>query len=302
MSRRRVEAAAADDDTDRVYKGSHIGCRLIHQINKMDVPLELDTAYRLLSSPGLTSRDSLLPTGPEIIADLHQALRDKTLAPCPPPAENEADEIAEQSVPEKDLPQLPPARESKKPRRQTAKAARKNQHLLRKKLRQEKHLFQEKNLFQNFSAGQECQVPPDPPETSVIQAPAPDANVANVERDPQGGESQSAAPPAVQEFTPPAYASLPESAAPPAAVASPPATASANKRDKSATDAKRQRRLLRKMLRNQKHISKAKKLVQNLTPAHRGSPSSLRFLSKLKTRNSKLSSRNPKFPFRKPIF
>ena len=81
----RVEAAAADDDTDRVYKGSHIGCRLIHQINKMDVPLELDTAYRLLSSPGLASRDSLLPAGPQIIADLHQALRDKTLAPCPPP-------------------------------------------------------------------------------------------------------------------------------------------------------------------------------------------------------------------------
>ena len=61
----------------------------------MDVPLELDTAYRLLSSPGLASRDSLLPAGPQIIADLHQALRDKTLAPCPPPAEDEADEAAE---------------------------------------------------------------------------------------------------------------------------------------------------------------------------------------------------------------
>ena len=82
----RVEAAVADDDTDRVFKGSHIGCRIIHQINKMDVPLELDTAYRLLSSPGPASRDSLLPAGPQIIADLHQALRDKTLAPCPPPA------------------------------------------------------------------------------------------------------------------------------------------------------------------------------------------------------------------------
>ena len=60
----RVEAAAADGDTDRVYKGSHIGCRLIHQINKMDVPLEPDTAYRLLSSPDLVSRDSILPAGP----------------------------------------------------------------------------------------------------------------------------------------------------------------------------------------------------------------------------------------------
>ena len=62
---RRVEAAAADGDTDRVYKGSHIGSRIIHQINKMDVPLELDTAYRLLSSPGLVSRDSILPTAPK---------------------------------------------------------------------------------------------------------------------------------------------------------------------------------------------------------------------------------------------
>ena len=153
----RVEAAAADDDTDRVYKGSHIGCRIIHQINKMDVPLEPDTAYRLLSSPGLASSDSLLPAGPQIIADLHQALRDKTLAPCPPPAENEAEEAAERQAaeqpgPEKDLPQLPAARESKNQRRQHAKAARQNQHLLRKKLRQEKHLFQEKNLLQNFGA------------------------------------------------------------------------------------------------------------------------------------------------------
>ncbi len=61
----RVEAAAADDDTDRVYKGSHIGCRIIHQINKMDVPLELDTAYRLLSSPGLVSRTAFCPPAPK---------------------------------------------------------------------------------------------------------------------------------------------------------------------------------------------------------------------------------------------
>ena len=142
----RVEAAAADDDTDRVYKGSHIGCRIIHQINKMDVPLEPDTAYRLLSSPGLASSDSLLPAGPQIIADLHQALRDKTLTPCPPPAENEAAEAAERQAaeqpgPEKDLPQLPAARESKIQRRQRRKLARKNQRLLRKKLRHQKHLF-----------------------------------------------------------------------------------------------------------------------------------------------------------------
>jgi hypothetical protein len=153
----RVEAAAADDDTDRVYKGSHIGSRLIHQINKMDVPLEPDTAYRLLSSPGLVSSDSLLPAGPQIIADLHQALRDQTLAPCPPPAEEEAaaaaeNQSAEQSGPENDLPQPPAARESKKLRRQRAKLARKNQRLLRKKLRHQKDILNGKKLAKNFGA------------------------------------------------------------------------------------------------------------------------------------------------------
>ena len=250
----RVEAAAADDDTDRVYKGSHIGSRLIHQINKMDVPLEPDTAYRLLSSPGPASRDSLLPAGPQIIADLHQALRDKTLAPCPPLASDEDEEAAEYQAENQPAPDahvgrdpqggesqsaVPPApRETKKARRQKAKAARQNQHLLRKKLRHQKHLFQEKNLFQNFGAGQG--------------------------RHPQGGESQSAAPPAVQGPN-----SCPANPAPedfPAEMAPKP------ERNRSATEAKRQRRLLRKMLRNQKHISKAKNLVQNLTPGLESAP------------------------------
>ena len=151
----------------------------------MDVPLELDTAYRLLSSSGPASSDSLLPAGPQIIADLHQALRDKTLAPCPPPASDEDEEAAENQAEDQPAPdahvgrdpqggesqsaappavllQPPAARESKNQRRRSAQAARKNQHLLRQKLRQEKHLFQENNLVQNFGAGQECDAPPDP--------------------------------------------------------------------------------------------------------------------------------------------
>ena len=131
-----------------------------------------------------------------------------------------------------------------------------------------------------------------PKKNSAAQAPDPDPNVANVGR-------ESEAHPAAPKTNPPANAGLPESAAPPAltnpsslipfpclsnpeletppsapwplppdhssADASPPATASENKHDKNATNAKRQRRQLRKMLRNQKHIFKAKKLVQNLT-------------------------------------
>ena len=62
---RGVEAAAAAGDLDRVFKGSHIGSRIIHQINHLDVPLELDTVYRLISAPGFVSQDSILPRAPK---------------------------------------------------------------------------------------------------------------------------------------------------------------------------------------------------------------------------------------------
>jgi hypothetical protein len=243
----RVEAAAADDDTDRVYKGSHIGCRLIHQINKMDVPLEPDTAYRLLSSPGLVASDSLLPAGPHIIADLQQALRDQTLAPCPLPASDEDEKAAEnqaadQPVPKKDLPHLATTQESKKLRRQRAKLARKNQRLLRQKLRHQKHLLQEKNLFQNFGAVREMY-----PQGGEAQAPPALTNPSSLIPDPCRSNPE------------------PETVCDTAPEASSTAKVPKPERDKSATKAKRQRRLHRKMLQNQIYISKAKKLLQNFT-------------------------------------
>ena len=82
---RGVEAAAAAGDIDRTFKGSYIGSRIIHQINQMDVPLELDTVYRLIASPGFVSQDSILPSSPQIITDLHQALVDHAFLPCPDP-------------------------------------------------------------------------------------------------------------------------------------------------------------------------------------------------------------------------
>ena len=102
---RGVETAAAEGDLDRVFKGSHIGSRIIHQINHLDVPLELDTVYRLISAPGFVSQDSLLPVGPQIITDLHQALVDKAFFPCPEPppdivAVDENDHDALHSAPE----------------------------------------------------------------------------------------------------------------------------------------------------------------------------------------------------------
>ncbi len=83
MSSAPCEAAEADGDIDRVLKGSHIGSRIINQINRLEVTLELETVYRLISSPGWVSQDSLLPTDPQIITDLHQALVDNALFPCP---------------------------------------------------------------------------------------------------------------------------------------------------------------------------------------------------------------------------
>ena len=82
---RAVRTAEVDGNVDRVLKGSHVGSRIIHQINQMEVPLELDTVYRLISSPQWVSQDSLLPTDPQIITGSHQALADNAFSLCPDP-------------------------------------------------------------------------------------------------------------------------------------------------------------------------------------------------------------------------
>jgi hypothetical protein len=82
---RGVEAAAAEGDINKVFKGCQIGSRLINQINKMEVPLDLGAVYLLISSPGFASQDSILSMGSQIITDLHQALADRAFFPCPDP-------------------------------------------------------------------------------------------------------------------------------------------------------------------------------------------------------------------------
>ena len=78
-----VQTAETEGKIDSVFKGSHVGSRIIHQINKMEVPLELDTVHRLITSPQWVSRDSLYPTDPQIISDIHQAVVDDAFFPCP---------------------------------------------------------------------------------------------------------------------------------------------------------------------------------------------------------------------------
>ena len=82
---RAVETAATDGKIDSLFRGAHVGSRIIHHINKMAVPLELDTVYRLISSPQWVAQDSLFPTDPQLIADIHQAVLDEALVPCPEP-------------------------------------------------------------------------------------------------------------------------------------------------------------------------------------------------------------------------
>jgi hypothetical protein len=98
---RAVQTAEADGSLDRVIRGSYVGSRIIHQINQMEVSLELETVYRLISAPGFVSQDTLLPTDPLVIAELHQSLLDNACAPCPEPlpavsgaADDEDDHVA----------------------------------------------------------------------------------------------------------------------------------------------------------------------------------------------------------------
>jgi hypothetical protein len=88
---RAVETAATDGKIDSLFRGAHVGSRIIHHINKMAVPLELDTVYRLISSPQWVAQDSLFPTDPQLIADIHQAVLDEALLPCPEPEPDRLD-------------------------------------------------------------------------------------------------------------------------------------------------------------------------------------------------------------------
>ncbi len=88
-----VQTAETEGNVDQVLKGAQVGSQLIRQIGQMEVPLELDTVYRLISSPLWGTRDSILPTESNIITGIHQSLAEAALFPCPdPPPENLPDE------------------------------------------------------------------------------------------------------------------------------------------------------------------------------------------------------------------
>jgi hypothetical protein len=87
-----VQTAADEGNVNLVLKGAQIGSRIIRQIGQMEVPLELDTVYHLISSPQWAARASLLPNDPEIVAAIRQAVTSTALAPCPDVAEDAQEE------------------------------------------------------------------------------------------------------------------------------------------------------------------------------------------------------------------
>jgi hypothetical protein len=87
-----VRTAEADGNLDRVIRGAYVASRIIQQLDRLEVSLELETVYRLISAPGFVSQDTLLPTDPQVIAELHQAVVDTAWAPCPEPEPALADD------------------------------------------------------------------------------------------------------------------------------------------------------------------------------------------------------------------
>ena len=80
-----VETAEAEGNLTGVFRGSYIGSRIIHQLNRMEGSMSLDTLHRLLTSPAWVPQGSLMPTDPKLITELHQALVDGVSLSCPEP-------------------------------------------------------------------------------------------------------------------------------------------------------------------------------------------------------------------------
>jgi hypothetical protein len=95
-----IHTAEADGHLDRVIRGAYVASRIIQQIDRLEVSLELDTVYRLISASGFVSQDTLLPTDPQVIAELHQAVVDTACAPCPEPPPALAAEAGGEDAPD----------------------------------------------------------------------------------------------------------------------------------------------------------------------------------------------------------
>ena len=82
-TRQVVRTAGADGDTRQTLRAVREGTRILNFITKLEVEFDPDTVYRVLASPQYVTQDSLLPTDPGIITGRHQTLVDHLFFPCP---------------------------------------------------------------------------------------------------------------------------------------------------------------------------------------------------------------------------
>ena len=82
ITRSAARTAAAAGDTRQAIQAARESSRLLNFINKMDVKLDRDAVYRLLTDPHYLARTSLLPTDPRFVTDSRQALAGHLSAPA----------------------------------------------------------------------------------------------------------------------------------------------------------------------------------------------------------------------------
>jgi hypothetical protein len=104
--RQSMAVARAENDYTAVCRCANTVGRLSQQMGRLDGDLKLATLHRLLTSPAWQPGPGLLPTDPELLTCLHQALLDDALALCPdlPPELSAAD--PETVTPDSQLPTL----------------------------------------------------------------------------------------------------------------------------------------------------------------------------------------------------
>ncbi len=92
---RTAQAAETEGDSRVVLQAGRDATRILTYINKMDIQLDSDTVYRLLTSPQWARQGGLLPTDPQFLAAANQFLADDLFIPCPepPPDEDDDDEM-----------------------------------------------------------------------------------------------------------------------------------------------------------------------------------------------------------------
>ncbi len=85
LSLHNARAASTEGNFRASNQATREGTRIIALMAKMDLPLDQELVYCLMSSPQWTLEDSLLPGAFQALADARQTMSLGLLAPCPEP-------------------------------------------------------------------------------------------------------------------------------------------------------------------------------------------------------------------------